>query len=179
MLLFNQSEIPVEELSKCVFQNTRLMIFQNTARITYSTSLYSPLLEKVIEKNVSLFKEYSLTLTSSSLHSSNPAEIPPSLTTRVISLSTPQTHLREELITELVDEWNKRMEKVDQGRENSESVSEQGGVDEDEKNEKTREPLSEKDLMQGFFTILRQVDQLEAPEKSSCVLPPLEYDIYE
>ena len=85
---------------------------------------------------------------------------PPPLTTRVVSLSTPQTRLRAELIDELVTQWNEKMEEMKEGE----------GESDRDKNAR----IAEKDLLQGFFAILRQVDQLEAPETSSCVLPPLE-----
>ena len=56
--------------------------------------------------------------------------------------------------------WNEKMEEMKEGE----------GESDREKNAK----IAEKDLVQGFFIILRQVDQLEVPEKPSCVLPPLE-----
>ena len=156
----------MEKLTTCVSQSTRLLILHNTAGTTLSVSSYTPLLEIAMGRNVSLFKEYSLAVASPSSRSSLSSESPPSLTTRVVSLSTPQTRLRAELIDELVNQWNKKMEemKEDEGESEGESGSDR------EKNVK----LSERDLLQGFFTILRQVDQLEAPEKSSCILPPLE-----
>ena len=68
-----------------------------------------------MRRNVSFFKAYSLTVPSPSSRSSLSPTNPPPLTTRVVSLSTPQTRLRAELIDELVTQWSEKMEEMKEG----------------------------------------------------------------
>ena len=115
MLLFNPSDSSVDNLATCVSQSTRILILQNTAGTTLPISSFTPLLEKTMGRNVSFFKAYSLTVPSPSSRSSLSPTNPPPLTTRVVSLSTPQARLRAELIDELVTQWNEKMEEMKEG----------------------------------------------------------------
>lgn len=91
------------------------------------------------------------------------------LTTRVVSLSAPQSQLRKALITELVQRWQDELDRQEEEEE------EEGKKSNEEEEEEEESKLSTMELLQGVYAITRRVDQLAVPEKTACSLPPIEY----